>query len=135
MLVVLGAPQRAGGAQVVDDRCVGVEDEEPGVGSGFLREAAGRVDRIENRKIVFDAGFEIVGAVARGGVHRAGSGFEIDVIGEHDLRVAVHQRMAHGEAVEVFTHGPCHHRGLGETRSERALRERLGKHDTLVPKS
>ena len=66
----------------------------PGVGAGFGGELAGGVDGVEDRQTVFDAGLEVVGAVAGGGVDGAGAGFQLDVVGADDDGVAVEEGVA-----------------------------------------
>ena len=58
-----------------------------------VEEVAARPDRRVDLEAVLHAGQEVVGAVARRGVHRAGALLERDVVGQHADRIAVVERM------------------------------------------
>ncbi len=73
--------ERAARAQVVDDPRVGVEDLQPGVRARLGREAPAARRPDERRQPEAHAGLEVVGAVARRCVNRAGAGLELDVVG------------------------------------------------------
>ncbi len=100
VLVRLVRHERARGAQVLDDALVGREDLQPGVRPRLGGEAARGVDRIDDRQAVAHAGLEVVRAVSGRGVHDAGAGLELDVLGEHHDGIAVEERMPHREPVE-----------------------------------
>ena len=100
VVVRLAHNELARRAQVVDDSRVRLEDLHSGVRAGFRGEAAARVDGVDDRQAVAHAGLEIVLAVTGCGVHGAGAGLELDVVGEHDRGVAVEERMPHREPFE-----------------------------------
>ena len=121
MLVLCGRSRARRCAQILDDLGVRIEDLHARIRPGFGGEAARGVDRVEHRQSVLHPGIEVVGAVARRGVHGAGSGFELDVVGEHDHRVAIQERMAHREIVELRAARASEQRRLARS-ARRALR-------------
>ena len=94
VLVALVREQQAGRAQVGDDPLLRGEDLEPGVRPRGRGEAAGTVDRREDRKFVTDPGLEVLGAVPRRRVDEAGPGLHLDVVGADQRRVAIEERVA-----------------------------------------
>ena len=83
------------------DAGVGLEDLEPGVARDVGREAAVVVDGRVDVDAVGDAGQVVVVAVARGGVDAARAVVERDVLGQDEERVAVDERVAGLEALEL----------------------------------
>ncbi len=132
MLVLLSAEERAARTHVFGDVLVGLEDELARVRSGLGGEVAGGIDRIENRQAVLYAGVKVVGAVSGRGVHRAGTRLEIDVVGQYDERIAIHERMAHVCAVEPFAGNAREQRGIGEAFSQRLGRKRGRENQQFV---
>ncbi len=132
MLVLRRAPQRPARAQIVDDARIGRENVHAGVGAGLGGEPAGRIYRIENRQTVFHSRIEIVGAVPGRSVDYSRPGLQVHVRRENDRRIALHERMAHGESVELFAKYATDERRVREPLAQRALRERLGDDQHLA---
>ncbi len=83
------------------DAGIGLEDLEPGVAGHVGREPAVVVDGRVDVDAVGDAGQVVVVAVARGGVDGARAVLEGDVLGQDEERVAVGERVAGLEALEL----------------------------------
>ena len=96
------------------DLGVGVEDPLPAEELHRVEEMAAGSDGRVDLEPVLHAGREVVAAVARGGVHRAGALLERDVVGQHAERIAGVQRMAEPDLLEL---DPFHARNR---RAERA---------------
>ena len=132
MLVVRCGKERTARAQILDDLLVRLEDKLTGVGPRFLGEVPGSIDRIENRQSILHAGVEVVGTMTRRRMHRARSGFEIDVVGEHHERIAIHEWMTHAGPVETFARNARKQLRVRKSFAERLLRKRRGENQQFI---
>src|SRR6185436_16070310 len=80
---------------------VGVEDTLAAEELHGIEEVAGRADRRVDLEAVAHAGFEVVRAVPRRGMHRARAGFERDVVPEHTGRRPRVERVLEPDVLEL----------------------------------
>ena len=99
VVIVLAVPQPPPLGQGRLDLRVRVPDLQAGEQLDGVVVAAGGVERGVDLQPVLDAGVVVVGAVARGGVHRAGAGVQRDVVTEHAERVARVEGMAEDQSL------------------------------------
>ena len=107
--------QRAACAEILDDLRVGFPNVHAGVRSRFARENAARIHRIDDREIVFHARLEVVRTVPGRRVHRAGSGFHVDVVGQHHRGIAIHEWMADRQSFQRASFGAADSARAGKT--------------------
>ena len=100
MLHVAALPEAAARRQRLLDLRVGVEHPHAAEQFHLVREAATGTDRGIHFQPVALAGQEVVRAVPGRGVDGAGALFQRDVVGQHDNRLAVVQRMPEAHAFE-----------------------------------
>ncbi len=98
----LAVPQPPARLQRLDDVRVRVEDALAAKQLDVVEEMPRRPDRRVDLQAVFHAGLEVVGAVARRGVHGAGAGVERHVAAEHAERGPRVERMLKADVLQLL---------------------------------
>ncbi len=100
MLKILAVQQRPRPAQQLDDRGIGGKHRLPAEMLHGLEKTAVIIHRAEGLQPVIHAGDVVVRPVPRGGVHATGAGIQRHVIGQHQERCAVDERVARPAPVQ-----------------------------------